>query len=300
MDPKLMLFDEPTSALDPELVGDVLSVMRRLASEGMTMFVVTHEMAFAREVADRVIFMDGGDIVEEGSPEQVIGEPKEERTRVFLQRVLDPTHVEPGAEDAAYRSATSRTPSENFASRAGHPRPLRRRHQPRLDDRSRVENAPPPEPGGGAFSTLDCWRRVRRASEGEAVLDDGDEAVGDQLGVVLGGSLDHDPDNRLGAGLAQKYRPEPLRCTPASATASWTPSSVSTRALSTPLTLMRTCGGASSRCRAGVGLARSNHARRQHEPGEHTVAGRAVLHRDDVAGLLTTEGVLEARISSST
>ncbi len=102
MDPKLMLFDEPTSALDPELVGDVLSVMRRLASEGMTMFVVTHEMAFARDVADRVIFMDGGVIVEEGSPEQVIGEPTEERTKVFLQRVLDPTHVEAGAEDAAY------------------------------------------------------------------------------------------------------------------------------------------------------------------------------------------------------
>ncbi|WP_404381092.1 amino acid ABC transporter ATP-binding protein [Knoellia locipacati] len=102
MDPTLMLFDEPTSALDPELVGDVLSVMRRLASEGMTMFVVTHEMAFAREVADRVIFMDGGNIVEEGAPSQVIGEPQEERTRVFLQRVLDPTHVDPGAEDSAH------------------------------------------------------------------------------------------------------------------------------------------------------------------------------------------------------
>jgi polar amino acid transport system ATP-binding protein len=102
MDPKLMLFDEPTSALDPELVGDVLSVMRRLASEGMTMFVVTHEMAFARDVADRVIFMDAGVIVEEGAPEQVIGTPTEERTKVFLQRVLDPTHVEAGAEDVAY------------------------------------------------------------------------------------------------------------------------------------------------------------------------------------------------------
>ena len=102
MDPKLMLFDEPTSALDPELVGDVLSVMRRLASEGMTMFVVTHEMAFAREVADRVIFMDGGNIVEQGAPDEVIGNPLEERTRVFLQRVLDPTHVDPGAEDSAY------------------------------------------------------------------------------------------------------------------------------------------------------------------------------------------------------
>ena len=76
-----MLFDEPTSALDPELVGEVLAVMRGLASEGMTMIVVTHEMGFAREVADRVVFMDGGVIVEEGSPEQVIGEPTEERTR---------------------------------------------------------------------------------------------------------------------------------------------------------------------------------------------------------------------------
>jgi len=93
MDPELMLFDEPTSALDPELVGDVLSVMRDLAAGGMTMMVVTHEMAFAREVADRVIFMDGGVIVEEGPPADVIGNPKEERTRTFLARVLDPTHV---------------------------------------------------------------------------------------------------------------------------------------------------------------------------------------------------------------
>jgi len=93
MDPLLMLFDEPTSALDPELVGDVLSVMRQLADDGMTMIVVTHEMAFARDVADRVIFMDAGVIVEEGPASQVIGAPLEERTQVFLQRVLDPTHV---------------------------------------------------------------------------------------------------------------------------------------------------------------------------------------------------------------
>jgi len=99
MDPDLMLFDEPTSALDPELVGDVLTVMRRLAEEGMTMVVVTHEMAFAREVASRVVFMDDGCIVEEGSPEQVIGAPQEERTREFLRRVLDPTHVEPGESE---------------------------------------------------------------------------------------------------------------------------------------------------------------------------------------------------------
>ena len=91
VDPDLMLFDEPTSALDPELVGDVLSVMRGLAEDGMTMIVVTHEMAFAREVADRVVFLDAGLVVEEGPPAQVIGAPREERTRSFLQRVLDPT-----------------------------------------------------------------------------------------------------------------------------------------------------------------------------------------------------------------
>ena len=93
MDPRLMLFDEPTSALDPELVGDVLAVMRALADDGMTMLVVTHEMGFAREVADRVVFMDGGVIVEEGPPEQVIGKPRHARTRSFLSRVLDPGHV---------------------------------------------------------------------------------------------------------------------------------------------------------------------------------------------------------------
>jgi len=93
MDPALMLFDEPTSALDPELVGDVLSVMRDLAEAGMTMLVVTHEMAFAREVADRVVFMDDGVIVEQGPPAQVIGTPSHERTRSFLARVLDPTHT---------------------------------------------------------------------------------------------------------------------------------------------------------------------------------------------------------------
>jgi polar amino acid transport system ATP-binding protein len=95
MDPALMLFDEPTSALDPELVGEVLAVMRELAAEGMTMLVVTHEMAFAREVADRVIFLDAGVILEQGPPDQVIGSPTQERTRSFLRRVLDPTHVEP-------------------------------------------------------------------------------------------------------------------------------------------------------------------------------------------------------------
>ncbi|MGH3645884.1 MAG: amino acid ABC transporter ATP-binding protein [Micromonosporaceae bacterium] len=93
MDPQLMLFDEPTSALDPELVGEVLSVMRQLATEGMTMLVVTHEMAFAREVADRVVFMDAGQIVEQGTPVEVLGEPKEARTREFLHRVLEPTKL---------------------------------------------------------------------------------------------------------------------------------------------------------------------------------------------------------------
>jgi len=95
MDPELMLFDEPTSALDPELVGEVLAVMKSLAAEGMTMMIVTHEMAFAREVADRVVFMDGGYVVESGSPADVIGDPKEARTKSFLHRVLNPLVIEP-------------------------------------------------------------------------------------------------------------------------------------------------------------------------------------------------------------
>ncbi|RKR91244.1 amino acid ABC transporter ATP-binding protein (PAAT family) [Micromonospora pisi] len=93
MEPRLMLFDEPTSALDPELVGEVLAVMRSLAAEGMTMLVVTHEMSFAREVASRVVFMDGGTVVESGPPEEVFGAPREARTREFLHRVLEPTRV---------------------------------------------------------------------------------------------------------------------------------------------------------------------------------------------------------------
>ena len=89
MAPKLMLFDEPTSALDPELVGDVLAVMRGLADDGMTMIVVTHEMAFARDAGDRVAFMDGGVIVESGPPREVLTRPQHERTRAFLSRVLE-------------------------------------------------------------------------------------------------------------------------------------------------------------------------------------------------------------------
>ena len=116
MDVEMVLFDEPTSALDPELVGDVLDVMRRLAETGMTMMVVTHEMAFAREVADRVIFMDGGVIVEEGHPDQVIGNPQHERTRTFLDRVLYPTHVHTGDEDAAH---AARHPHELGVEAAG-------------------------------------------------------------------------------------------------------------------------------------------------------------------------------------
>ena len=88
MEPKLMLFDEPTSALDPELVGEVLDVMRDLAASGMTMVVVTHEMGFAREVADSVVFMDGGRVVESGTPEQVLGNPQQLRTQGFLSKVL--------------------------------------------------------------------------------------------------------------------------------------------------------------------------------------------------------------------
>ena len=88
MDPKLMLFDEPTSALDPELVGEVLAVMRQLASDGMTMVVVTHEMGFAREVADQLVFMDGGVVVESGNPREVLKNPQEERTKLFLSKLL--------------------------------------------------------------------------------------------------------------------------------------------------------------------------------------------------------------------
>lgn len=88
MKPKLMLFDEPTSALDPELVGDVLDVMKNLAKAGMTMIVVTHEMGFAKEVADRVVFIDKGQIVEQGTPKQVLDNPQEARTKAFLNKVL--------------------------------------------------------------------------------------------------------------------------------------------------------------------------------------------------------------------
>ena len=89
MNPEIMLFDEPTSALDPEIVGEVLDVMKNLAAQGMTMIVVTHEMAFAREVSDRVVFMDNGVILEQGSPAEVFGNPKEARTREFLSRYLE-------------------------------------------------------------------------------------------------------------------------------------------------------------------------------------------------------------------
>lgn len=88
MHPKAILFDEPTSALDPELVGEVLEVMRQLAQEGMTMIVVTHEMGFARDVANKVIFMDGGYVLEEGTPEEIFSHPKHDRTKEFLSRVL--------------------------------------------------------------------------------------------------------------------------------------------------------------------------------------------------------------------
>ena len=88
MEPDVMLFDEPTSALDPELVGEVLKIMKELAESGLTMLIVTHEMAFAKEVADRVVFMDKGVIAEEGNPEQIFNNPTEERTKEFLKRTL--------------------------------------------------------------------------------------------------------------------------------------------------------------------------------------------------------------------
>lgn len=88
MNPKVMLFDEPTSALDPEMVGEVLNVMKELANEGMTMIVVTHEIGFAKEVSDRILFMDGGYIIEENAPEELFGNPQHERTKAFLSKVL--------------------------------------------------------------------------------------------------------------------------------------------------------------------------------------------------------------------
>ena len=89
MNPEVMLFDEPTSALDPEMVGEVLKTMKDLADSGLTMVIVTHEMGFAKEVSDRVIFMDKGVIAEEGTPEAIFGQPNEERTKVFLKRILE-------------------------------------------------------------------------------------------------------------------------------------------------------------------------------------------------------------------
>ena len=89
MKPKYMLFDEPTSALDPELIGEVLRVIRQLADDGMTMIIVTHEMSFAREIADRVIMIDGGVIIEEGSPERIFSNPENERTKTFLKSIID-------------------------------------------------------------------------------------------------------------------------------------------------------------------------------------------------------------------
>jgi polar amino acid transport system ATP-binding protein len=106
MDPKLMLFDEPTSALDPELVGEVLRVMRELADQGMTMIVVTHEMGFARDVADHVVFMDGGVVVEQGKPKDVISNPQHDRTRSFLKRMRT-EHDEARADDDAAAAAAA-------------------------------------------------------------------------------------------------------------------------------------------------------------------------------------------------
>ena len=94
MNPSVLLFDEPTSALDPEMVGEVLSVIKKIAEEGITMILVTHEMQFAREIADRVVFIDGGDILEVAPPADFFARPQHARTRRFLQKVLNPLHQE--------------------------------------------------------------------------------------------------------------------------------------------------------------------------------------------------------------
>ncbi|MTI83016.1 MAG: amino acid ABC transporter ATP-binding protein [Firmicutes bacterium] len=114
MKPKIMLFDEPTSALDPELVGEVLEVMKQLASEGMTMIVVTHEMAFAREVAEKVIYMDDGKIVEAGKPEQIFENPREERTREFLARVLNPNQAVQHSSEKVKRLPSKQKGSNDY------------------------------------------------------------------------------------------------------------------------------------------------------------------------------------------
>jgi polar amino acid transport system ATP-binding protein len=114
MDPKLMLFDEPTSALDPELIGEVLAVMRELAEDGMTMIVVTHEMSFARGVADKVVFMDGGVVVEQGPPRSVIDNPQHERTRTFLQRMRS-EHAEHHAHPEHHENGDGVVPASALA-----------------------------------------------------------------------------------------------------------------------------------------------------------------------------------------
>lgn len=110
MEPTLMLFDEPTSALDPELVGDVLEVMKGLAADGMTMIVVTHEVGFAREVGDRLIVMDEGVIIEEGAPEQVLSVPTNPKTREFLARVLGPSRTSETTSQRAHELAAKGDP----------------------------------------------------------------------------------------------------------------------------------------------------------------------------------------------
>ena len=111
MKPALMLFDEPTSALDPELVGEVLAVMRDLSAVGMTMLVVTHEMAFAREAASRVVLMDGGQVVESGMPEQFFSAPSTERGRQFLQRYAQGNRMAPSSAALAKMATSSAQPS---------------------------------------------------------------------------------------------------------------------------------------------------------------------------------------------
>ncbi|MCK7510448.1 MAG: amino acid ABC transporter ATP-binding protein [Desulfobacterales bacterium] len=118
MDPKVILFDEPTSALDPELIGEVLDVMKKLANSGMTMVVVTHEMGFAREMADKVIFMDQGVIAEQGTPEQIFVNPQNPRTKVFLRRILKEVDaMDPGIPTVSCRPATGSKTTLKYAIR---------------------------------------------------------------------------------------------------------------------------------------------------------------------------------------
>ena len=167
--PKLMLFDEPTSALDPELVGDVLDVMRDLAEDGMTMIVVTHEMGFAREVGDALVFMDDGVVVESGHPRDVLTDPQHERTKAFLSKVLVSTG---GARLARRGAVRSQVPSPPRLRRASGGRPRRALLHARAAGCPRASTTPPaPRRSPSRAATRACQRRGGHVAVGVLAVD---------------------------------------------------------------------------------------------------------------------------------